>query len=94
MKFAEGRTVISEAVRKQAESFASEGKTPLFFGRNEELIGIIAVADIIKEDSPQAVRELKNMGIKVVMLTGDNERTAKAIGEQAGVDEVIAGDFT
>mgnify|MGYP001119138845 CR=1 FL=1 len=91
LKFAEGRTVISEAVRKQAESFASEGKTPLFFGRNEELIGIIAVADIIKEDSPQAVRELKNMGIKVVMLTGDNERTAKAIGEQAGVDEVIAG---
>ena len=91
LKFAEGRTVISEAVRKQAESFASAGKTPLFFGRNEELIGILAVADIIKEDSPQAVRELKNMGIKVVMLTGDNERTAKAIGEQAGVDEVIAG---
>ena len=87
LKFAEGRTVISEAVRKQAESFASEGKTPLFFGRNEELIGIIAVADIIKEDSPQAVRELKNMGIKVVMLTGDNERTAKAIAAKAGVDE-------
>ena len=72
LKFAEGRTVISEAVRKQAESFASEGKTPLFFGRNEELIGIIAVADIIKEDSPQAVRELKNMGMNEFQIMTSN----------------------
>ena len=91
LKFAEERTAISESVRKQAERLASEGKTPLFFGKNDELIGMIAVADVIKEDSPQAIRELRNMGIKVVMLTGDNERTAKAIGAQAGVDEVIAG---
>ena len=68
-----------------------QGKTPLFFARGKTLLGIIAVADVIKEDSPQAVRELQNMGIRVVMLTGDNERTAKAIGAQAGVDEVIAG---
>ena len=79
------------ASEQQAQKFAQEGKTPLFFVRNEKLIGIIAVADVIKEDSPQAVKELQNMGIRVVMLTGDNERTAKAIGEQAGVDEVIAG---
>ena len=91
LKFAEEKTVISESVRTQAERLASEGKTPLFFGKNNELIGIIAVADVIKEDSPQAIRELRNMGIEVVMLTGDNERTAKAIGAQAGVDEVIAG---
>jgi Cu2+-exporting ATPase len=70
---------------------AEEGKTPLFFGKSGKLIGVIAVADVIKEDSPRAVKELQNMGIKVVMLTGDNERTAKAIGKQAGVDEVIAG---
>jgi len=70
---------------------AQQGKTPLFFGRNKQFLGMIAVADVIKEDSPQAVKELQNMGIHVVMLTGDNERTAKAIGEQAGVDEVIAG---
>ena len=71
-------------------SFPS-GRTPLFFACDEQLIGIIAVADVIKEDSPQAVKELQNMGIRVVMLTGDNERTAKAIGKQAGVDHVIAG---
>ena len=70
---------------------AEEGKTPLFFANNESLLGIIAVADVIKEDSPQAIKELQNMGIHVVMLTGDNERTARAIGVQAGVDEVIAG---
>ena len=68
-----------------------QGKTPLFFSRDGKFLGIIAVADVIKEDSPQAVKELQNMGIHVVMLTGDNERTAKAIGAQAGVDEVIAG---
>lgn len=78
-------------MKQKAETLAEAGKTPLFFGRNGKFIGIIAVADVIKEDSPQAVRELQNMGIRVVMLTGDNERTAKAIGHQAGVDEVIAG---
>lgn len=84
-------TAVPEEMQSKAEMLAEEGKTPLFFSRNDELIGIIAVADVIKEDSPQAVRELQNMGIHVVMLTGDNERTAKAIGRQAGVDEVIAG---
>lgn len=74
-----------------AEKLAENGKTPLYFAKNNKLIGIIAVADVIKEDSPQAVKELQNMGIRVVMLTGDNERTAKAVGKQAGVDEVIAG---
>ena len=78
-------------MKRQAERLAEEGKTPLFFSQAGSLIGIIAVADVIKEDSPQAVRELQNMGIHVVMLTGDNERTARAIGAQAGVDEVIAG---
>ena len=78
-------------MEKQAQQLAEEGKTPLFFCRDGQLLGIIAVADVIKEDSPRAVKELQNMGIKVVMLTGDNERTAKAIGAQAGVDEVIAG---
>ena len=76
---------------RQAEILANEGKTPLFFSEDGKLLGAIAVADVIKEDSPRAVRELQNMGIRVVMLTGDNERTAKAIGAQAGVDEVIAG---
>ena len=76
---------------KKSEELANQGKTPLFFACDEQLIGIIAVADVIKEDSPQAVKELQNMGIRVVMLTGDNERTAKAIGKQAGVDHVIAG---
>ena len=74
-----------------AEQYAKQGKTPLFFSENGSLLGIIAVADVIKEDSPRAVRELQNMGIRVVMLTGDNERTAQAIGAEAGVDEVIAG---
>ncbi len=79
-------------MKQKAEKLAEEGKTPLFFcKRNGSLLGIIAVADVIKEDSPQAVKELQNMGIRVVMLTGDNERTARAIGAQAGVDEVIAG---
>ena len=91
LKFISENASVSAAMKKKAESLAEEGKTPLFFGKNGKLIGIIAVADVIKEDSPQAVKELQNMGIHVVMLTGDNERTAKAIGKQAGVDEVIAG---
>ena len=82
---------ISQEMEEKARILAQEGKTPLFFARDGKLAGIIAVADVIKEDSPRAVKELQNMGIHVVMLTGDNERTAKAIGEQAGVDEVIAG---
>ena len=82
---------VPEDLRKAAERFAEDGKTPLFFSKNGMVTGVIAVADVIKEDSPQAVKELQNMGIRVVMLTGDNERTAKAIGRQAGVDEVIAG---
>ena len=91
LKFIGGNAEITDEIKKKAEELAEGGKTPLFFSRNGKLIGIIAVADVIKEDSPQAVRELQNMGIHVVMLTGDNERTAKAIGAQAGVDEVIAG---
>ena len=82
---------VSEDMKKQADSLAELGRTPLLFAEDDCLIGIIAVADVIKEDSPRAVEELKNMGIHVVMLTGDNERTARAIGAQAGVDEVIAG---
>lgn len=82
---------VPAAMQKQAEALSEDGKTPLFFAKDGKLIGIIAVADVIKEDSPQAVKELKNMGIHVVMLTGDNERTARAIGRQAGVDEVVAG---
>ena len=82
---------IEGIIDKEAQRLAEEGKTPLFFAKDGKLIGIIAVADVIKEDSPQAVKELQNMGIRVVMLTGDNERTAKAIGREAGVDEVIAG---
>ena len=81
----------SNIMEETAAKLAQQGKTPLFFSRNDQLLGIIAVADVIKEDSPQAVKELQNMGNRVVMLTGDNERTAKAIGAQAGVDEVIAG---
>lgn len=91
LKFVSGLMNISDEMKQKAETLAEAGKTPLFFGRNGKFIGMIAVADVIKEDSPQAVRELQNMGIRVVMLTGDNERTAKAIGQQAGVDEVIAG---
>ena len=82
---------VSEEMKMKADTLAEDGKTPLFFAKDGKLIGIIAVADVIKEDSPQAVRQLQKMGIRVVMLTGDNERTAKAIGRQAGVDEVIAG---
>lgn len=85
------RKKIPEEIRRRAELLAEEGKTPIFFARNEELLGMIAVADTIKEDSPGAVRELQSMGIEVVMLTGDNRRTAEAIGKQAGVDRVIAG---
>ena len=89
--FIQKSVIIDKMVEKTAEQFAVQGKTPLFFAKEEMYLGMIAVADVIKEDSPQAVQELQNMGIRVVMLTGDNERTAKAIGAQAGVDEVIAG---
>lgn len=82
---------IPQEIKKESEKLSEQGKTPLFFCRDNDFIGIIAVADVIKKEAPQAVRELQNMGIHVVMLTGDNERTAKAIGKQAGVDEVIAG---
>lgn len=91
LKFIETQVEVPESVRVQAEHLSEQGKTPLFFSLDKKLAGIIAVADVIKEDSPQAVKELQNMGIRVVMLTGDNERTAKAIGAQAGVDQVIAG---
>ena len=90
-KFMKSQLSIPESAQSQYEKLAGDGKTPLFFAKENQFLGIIAVADVIKEDSPQAVRELQNMGIRVVMLTGDNERTAKAIGAQAGVDEVIAG---
>ena len=90
-KFISGQFQVPDEVKRRSELLAEEGKTPLFFVRDGELCGIIAVADIIKEDSPQAIKEMRNMGIHVVMLTGDNERTAKAIGAKAGVDEVIAG---
>ena len=82
---------VSPAMRERCEALAEDGKTPLLFSENDRLLGVIAVADVIKPDSPQAVRELRNMGIEVVMLTGDNERTAHAIGAAAGVDRVIAG---
>ena len=82
---------VPSAIKEQAEKLASAGKTPLYFAENGELKGIIAVADVLKPESPQAIKELKNMGIRVVMLTGDNARTAQAIGKEAGVDEVIAG---
>ena len=89
-KFISTRTAVSQEMQEQSQKLANAGKTPLFFTKDDKLLGIIAVADVIKEDSPEAVRQLQNMGIRVVMLTGDNERTAKAIGAQAGVDEVIA----
>ena len=89
--FIEKSLSISKELKQSAEQLASAGKTPLFFAKENRLLGMIAVADVIKEDSPQAIKELKAMGIHVVMLTGDTERTAKAIGEQAGVDNVIAG---
>ena len=91
LKFMETHAAVSAEIRARAEELAAQGKTPLFFSRDGRLAGILAVADVIKPDSPQAVRELQNMGIRVVMLTGDNQRTADAIGKQAGVDEVIAG---
>lgn len=78
-------------MQQQARTLAESGKTPLFFSRDNQLLGIIAVADVLKEESPEAIRQLQHMGIQVVMLTGDNEQTAKAIGKQAGVDHVIAG---
>ena len=91
LKFISSQTSVSDAMKQKADELAQQGKTPLLFVRGGKFIGIIAVADTIKEDSPQAVKELQNMGIRVVMLTGDNERTAKAIGAQAGVDQVVAG---
>ncbi len=90
-KFIVTKATVTDDMREKAEALAEQGKTPLYFAEGGKLAGIIAVADVIKEDSPRAVQELRNMGIRVVMLTGDNERTAKAIGAQAGVDEVIAG---
>ena len=89
--FIQTKLTLPAALAQQAEKLASEGKTPLFFGGAGRLLGVIAVADTIKEDSPEAIRQLQNMGIRVVMLTGDNQRTADAIGRQVGVDEVIAG---
>ena len=91
LNFISSQAEVSESIKAQAERLAEEGKTPLFFAGEGKLLGIIAVADTIKTDSPEAIRQLKNMGIHVVMLTGDNERTARAIGAKAGVDEVIAG---
>ncbi len=91
LAFISGRTEVSGDMRAQADHLSGEGKTPLLFSRGGRLLGMIAVADAIKPESPQAVRELQNMGIRVVMLTGDNQRTADAIGRQAGVDQVIAG---
>ena len=91
MKYISGQVTVGKQVKNQAQILAKQGKTPLLFAKDDVLIGMIAVADVIKEDSPKAVQELQNMGIRVVMLTGDNEQTAKAIGVQAGVDQVIAG---
>ncbi|MBP3648006.1 MAG: heavy metal translocating P-type ATPase [Clostridia bacterium] len=91
LTYASKQIALTSEVQSRANELASQGKTPLFFMQGKKLVGIIAVADTIKEDSPRAVRELQNMGIHVVMLTGDNQRTAEAVGKQAGVDEVIAG---
>ena len=91
LSFIEGKAKISESVKKKAEELSEQGKTPLFFALDGRLLGTIAVADTMKEDSSAAIQELRNMGLKVVMLTGDNEKTAKAIGKAAGVDQVIAG---
>ena len=91
LSFIEGNVKVTEEIKKKAEELSAKGKTPLFFAQDETLLGIIAVADVIKEDSPEAVKQLQRMGIHVVMLTGDNEKTAQAIGAQAGVNEVIAG---
>ena len=91
LKFIGEKVAVSDKIKSEADRLSNEGKTPLLFSKNDKALGMIAVADTIKEDSPDAIKQLRNMGIKVVMLTGDNERTAKAIGEKAGVDEVIAG---
>lgn len=91
LSFISSKTAVSAAFSEQAAALSEEGKTPLFFAEDGKMLGIIAVADVLKEDSPRAIRELKDMGIHVVMLTGDNERTARAIGKKAGVDEVVAG---
>ena len=91
LKFMSNTVNVPKEMDKKAQELAEQGKTPLLFAKNDKLLGIIAVADVIKEESGQAVKELHDMGVRVVMLTGDNERTAKAIGRQAGVDEVIAG---
>lgn len=91
LKFIGEKVTLDDRIKSEADSLSNEGKTPLLFSKNDKALGMIAVADTIKEDSPDAIKQLRNMGIKVVMLTGDNERTAKAIGEKAGVDEVIAG---
>lgn len=91
LKFIGEKVTLDDRIKSEADRLSNEGKTPLLFSRNDKALGMIAVADTIKEDSPDAIKQLRNMGIKVVMLTGDNERTAKAIGEKAGVDEVIAG---
>lgn len=91
MKFISTKVKVGTVIKYKADKLADEGKTPLFFAKGDQFLGMIAVADVMKEDSPRGIRELHNMGIKVVMLTGDNEKTANAIGSQAGVDEVIAG---
>ena len=91
LSFIQTQTQVPAALAQQAQQLAEQGKTPLFFGGEKKLLGVIAVADTIKEDSPEAIRQLRQMGIRVVMLTGDNQRTAEAIGRQAGVDQVIAG---
>lgn len=91
LKFISTKAKVSDEIQRIALRLSEQGKTPLFFAKGSSLLGAIAVSDVIKEDSPEAVNQLKNMGIRVVMLTGDNERTAKAIGAEAGVDEVIAG---
>ena len=91
LTFLNDRIGVPDDVKTVAQRLAEEGKTPLLFARSKKILGVIAVADVIKEDSPEAIRQLQNMGIEVVMLTGDNERTAVAVGKQAGVDQVIAG---
>lgn len=91
MKFISTKVQVGTVIRYKADQLADAGKTPLFFAKDDQFLGMIAVADVMKEDSPQAIKELQDMGIRVVMLTGDNEKTANAIGAQAGVDEVIAG---
>ena len=90
LKFISSQISVDDTIKEKASSLSKEGKTPLFFACDDELLGIIAVADVIKEESPKAIKELQNMGIRVVMLTGDNEKTAKAIGKQIGVDNVIS----